>query len=460
VSVDHSGRWLRYYDENGPGTKLSYRFALSQPQGYYRDKIVFIGLNPKTSLPDGEPDEFCTPYTRWTGKTSSGVQIMATAFLNLVQGDWLQSSPAWLELAGLVVFGIFLGAGMCRLKPWLAVLATVTFAGLVAVGAVLWSYYGNHWFPWLIISGAQAPCALAVTLVAQMTFAEKSKEAKTAVMEKLPATPGYTLMQPPIGEGAYGKVWLARDKSGQWWALKAVYLASFQQNTGPYEREFDGVARYQAVSGKHPGLLRVDYVSEKRDGYFYYVMELGDSLTPDWHKNPSLYKPRDLFAERARAAGQRLPVRDCVRLGLELSETLEFLHQNGLTHRDIKPQNIIFVNGRPKLADVGLIADIRPHDQIKTLVGTPGYMPPPPERPGTPQADIFALGMVLYVLSTGRTPEAFPDISSTLVENRQPDGFFPLNAVILKACQPDPASRYATAAALHKALLALVGKSV
>src|SRR5205085_8246530 len=123
--------------------------------------------------------------------------------------------------------------------------------------------------------------------------------------------------------------------------------------------------------------------------------------------------------------------------GLELTETLEFLHQQGLTHRDIKPQNIIFVSNRPKLADVGLTAEIRPIDKERTFVGTPGYMPPPPEPPGTPQADIYALGMVLYVLSTGRNAAYFPEISTTLVHSPSPADFFPLNNVILKACHPD-----------------------
>ena len=109
-------------------------------------------------------------------------------------------------------------------------------------------------------------------------------------------------------------------------------------------------------------------------------------------------------------------MQECVRIGLALTDALDFIHRQGLTHRDIKPQNIIFVNGQPKLADLGLITEIRPPDQERTLVGTPGYLPPPPERPGTPQADIYALGMVLYVLSTGRGAAYFPEIATTLVE--------------------------------------------
>ena len=111
----------------------------------------------------------------------------------------------------------------------------------------------------------------------------------------------------------------------------------------------------------------MDFVSEKLDGYFYYVMELGDSLEAGWEHEPSSYKPRDLVSERARSHGSRLPVLECVRIGLALTDALDFLHRHGLTHRDIKPQNIIFVNGQPKLADMGLIAEIRPPDQKRNI---------------------------------------------------------------------------------------------
>ncbi len=52
-------------------------------------------------------------------------------------------------------------------------------------------------------------------------------------LEELPEAPGYKLFNPPIGQGAYGKVWLAREPAGQWKALKAVYLKNFEPQAGP-----------------------------------------------------------------------------------------------------------------------------------------------------------------------------------------------------------------------------------
>ena len=456
-------RWLRYYGRDGAWTRMSYRFALDRPTNYFRGQIVFIGTAPETLVPNGnEPDKFRTPYTRWTHESAGGVELLITSFLNLVNGDWLRRPEWWLEVLALVTAGMLLGGGLCRVRLRVACGVALAVALLVAFGAVLASYFTNFWFPWLVIAGGQVPCALACAVAIRIpqllekrtvSVALSFPQRPAAAIVDMPEAPDYKLFNPPFGEGAYGKVWLARNATGQWRALKAVYLANFDQNADPFEREFNGIKKYQPVSDKHPGLLRVEFVSEKQSGYFYYVMELGDPLEPGWETEPSTYKPRDLVSERARSHGRRLPVRECVRIGLALSDAVGFLHGQGLTHRDIKPQNIIFVNGHPKLADMGLITDIRLSDPERTLVGTPGYMPPPPERPGTPQADIYALGMVLYVLSTGRKAAFFPEIATTLVEGGgDPEDFFPLNIVILKACQPDPTQRYASAAEMHQAL--------
>ncbi len=457
-------KWLRYYGRNGSWTRLGYRFALAQPAGFFRDKIVFIGTQPATPQPNRETDEFLTPYTRWTGESAGGCEILLTGFLNLQNEEWLVRPPAMVEASLLA-----LGGGALAVALWWwrgrtrALVALAAVAG-VSLGAVLLTHSTNHWFPWLVVVGGQLPLALAyayavprfrpVLVPAPAASARPGSEEAAAAGPSIDLPPqiaDYELVHPPFGKGAYGRVWLARNSVGQWQALKVVYSAGFS-DPGPYDREFRGVSRYKPVSDKNRGLLRVDFVSAKRPDYFYYVMELGDSATPDWESNPTKYRPLDLMAARAQAPGGKLPVRECLRIGLALADALRFLHEMGVTHRDIKPQNIIFVNGEPKLADIGLVADIRPEDESITYIGTLGYMPPPPERPGTPQADIYALGMVLYVLGTGKLPGFFPELSTTLAEGAGFMEFVPLNSVILTACQPDPKQRYATAADLHRAL--------
>ena len=444
-------RWLRYYGPHGAWTSMSYGFALTRPKDFFRNQIVFIGTEPQTSPLDGEPDEFATPYTRWTGESSGGVEIIATSCLNLLNHDWLQRPAPGIEFLILTITGILLGGISCRINLATAAACSLALGLLITLVAILGSYLSHYWFPWLIIVGGQIPCALVWTVATRYSRALKSPAPRD---EKPPKIRGYKFIHPPFGRGAYGQVWLAKNAAGQWRALKVVYLKHFGNNAAPFERELSGISRYQPVSRQHPALLQVDFVSEIEAGYFYYVMELGDAMEPNWEGKPKQYQPRDLANERARFAGYRLPFKECVRIALSLAEALEFLHQHGLTHRDIKPQNVIFVHDQPKLADMGLIAGIRPPDQVQTYVGTPGYLPPPPELPGTPQADIYALGMLLYVISTGRSAAQFPEIATTM-DTDQSVSFIQLNDIILTACDADLNRRYSSAAGFARALRAL-----
>jgi CHASE2 domain-containing sensor protein/class 3 adenylate cyclase len=470
LPAEPAERWLRYYGENGGWTTLSYQFALERAPGYFSNKVVFVGAEPEH--PESrvhEEDKFRTPYTRWNGKEVGGVEILATTYLNLVQGDWLRRVSGPMEFGLLALAGIFLGGTLCLTRRWVACgIAALVLTGLT-LGAVGLSFYTNYWFDWATIVAAQLPVALAWALVVP-SLGRKTAPKTTIVVRgstgpslspvrnlartEAPEAPDYHLCETPFGSGAYGNVWLARNAIGQWQALKAVYLSGFGNDAGAYDREFRGISRYKPVSEKHAGLLRIDFISQKKPrGYFYYVMELGDALTPGWEADPNSYRPRDLAAARKLAPDRRLPAGECVRIGLALCEALEFLHSQGLTHRDIKPGNIIFVAGKPKLADVGLITEIRSDPSEQTWVGTPAYMPPPPEPPGTVQADIYGLGMVLYVIWTGRDPEFFPGVSTTLTTHGVAAGFVPLNNAILKACQPDLARRFASAAEMRGALL-------
>jgi WD40 repeat protein len=221
----------------------------------------------------------------------------------------------------------------------------------------------------------------------------------------------------PIGRGSYGEVWLARNIMGTPRAVKIIWRRQFESDR-PYDREFAGIQGYEPVSRTSDGLMQVLHVGRNdTKGYFYYVMELADpvgtrstasdssekirdgekSVPTDAHN----YSPRTLRSDLNRLS--HLPIADCLRIALDLVAGLACLHRHGLVHRDVKPGNIIFVNGRAKLADIGLVST---RNEGRTFVGTEGYIPP--EGPGSPAADLYALGMVLYEAATGQPPERFP----------------------------------------------------
>jgi len=88
-----------------------------------------------------------------------------------------------------------------------------------------------------------------------------------------------------------------------------------------------------------------------------------------------------------------------------------------------------------------------------TYLGTEGYIAP--EGPGTPGADIYSLGKVLYEASMGRDRYQFPDLPTTLIEKADDPGLMAINQIILKACEGDPRQRYQSAGEMHQDLMVL-----
>jgi len=256
----------------------------------------------------------------------------------------------------------------------------------------------------------------------------------------------------PVGRGSYGEVWLARNVMGTFRAVKIVYRAAFE-HTRPFEREFNGIKKFEPLSRSHDGLIDILQVGSTED-YFYYVMELADDQVTGQQINSEHYAPRSLRSEMH--ARRPLAFEKCVELGISLTQALGHLHQHGLIHRDIKPSNIIFVNGILKLADIGLVAE---QSEAKSFVGTEGFIPP--EGPGTPQADIYSLGKVIYEIATGKDRHEFPVLPTALGDEEPDTQLLELNTVFLKACQGDVRLRYQTAEQMRDDLLLLQsGKSV
>ncbi len=326
-----------------------------------------------------------------------------------------------------------------------------------------------------------------------------------------PAIPDHQMLR-CIGRGSYGEVWLARSVLGEYRAVKVIHRRDFGDNR-PFEREFEGIRRYEPISRSHESQVQILHVGlDPAGGYFYYVMELADgeemknAATADptaSSRQPSIlnsefsilnYRPKTLRSLitpdsqpstlNSQPTASRLPLAQCLEIGLALTTALAHLHQQGLVHRDVKPSNIVFVKGRPKLADIGLVTDV---GDAQSIVGTEGYLPP--EGPGAPTADIYALGMVLYEISTGRDRRHFPDLpldfgdrssrreeahasdSQLSTGNSQPanqslltsaaTGLLELNEILLKACARDARQRYQSAEEMRDDLTLLqAGKSV
>ena len=284
-----------------------------------------------------------------------------------------------------------------------------------------------------------------------------------------PTVPDYELLR-RIGRGAYGDVWLARNKAtGALRAAKIVWRYTFEDNR-PFQREFEGIQKFERISREHPSQLALFHIGRNdAEGYFYYVMELADDASVECGTRNAESKqagrdipiaprraedspPYQSHTLRADLEHGRLPASRVLEIGLALTEALSHLHSNGLVHRDVKPSNVIFVNGRPKLADIGLVTDAS--DQC-SIVGTEGYLPP--EGPGTPQADIFALGKVLYEAATGLDRREFPKLPEDLRTWPDAKQVFELNEIILNASAQDSRHRYQTCDEMH-ADLALLGQ--
>ena len=262
-----------------------------------------------------------------------------------------------------------------------------------------------------------------------------------------PKVPDHELLR-RIGRGSYGEVWLARNVMGSFRAVKVVYRASFDSDR-PYEREFSGLEKFEPVSRTHPGLVSILHIGRNAEaGCFYCVMEVADDTATGQTIDPENYQPRTLASELAKRG--RLPLDECVELGMALAGALGHLHARGLVHRDIKPSNIIFVNGIPKFADIGLVTRI---GTKATFVGTEGYIAP--EGPGSPGADLYSLGRVIYEISLGKSQDQFPELPTRLRELPEAGGLMRLNALVLKACENQAAKRFRSAEEFQAALAEL-----
>ena len=477
-----AGRWMNYYGPPGTIPWASYYHVISNTLSPHlvSNRVVYIGARYSVGWTGGRgTDDLGTPYSRWERdhRKSPGVEVNATAFLNVLRNESLRRSSPFVEVLSIVLLGSALGFGFVRLKPIPAALVGIGLAVLLALVSCLLVWYRGVWMPWMIPVVVQIPAALFCCLIvrtqlvadapprAQRDIATESQAPQASPTVNLqqelaklrqaqtppaieasngngqappsqPTIPDHELLR-CVGKGAYGEVWLARTILGGYRAAKLVYRRSFTEDQ-PYEREFDGIRHFEPISRSHGGLVPILHVGrDDAAGYYFYLMEPADDAERSDSIRAETYTPKTLGREINRRGA--LPLDECMELAHSLALALGFLHDQGLLHRDIKPSNIIFIKGVPKLADIGLVT---PMDESISLVGTHGYFPP--EGPGTPSADLFSLGKVLYQCMSGYPCARFPELP-THGSPVQGKNFARFNELVLKACHPEARKRYQSA---------------
>lgn len=260
-----------------------------------------------------------------------------------------------------------------------------------------------------------------------------------------------------------GLVFLARQaETGREGALKVLAqgAATSSQGARRLRREVQALRRLH-----HPRVVSIldEHLAHEPP---FFVMELltGGSL------QARLESPGS-----NRGAG--LPASELPLLMLELAEALEVIHAEGVLHRDLKPQNVLFTeDGRSKLADFGLAwaVDLTALTATGVVLGTWAYVAPETLRglPFTPQTDLYQLGVTIFEAATGVQPYTTEQLRGVLAGEPMPP--FPaleplapepcrkmpwLPALLQELTNPLPQDRPVSAAALRKRLEGLLDKS-
>jgi len=207
----------------------------------------------------------------------------------------------------------------------------------------------------------------------------------------------------------------------------------------------------------HPNIVRV-YNVDEHEGTVYIAMEFieGESLNEVVHRRP--VEPGEI-----------------IEIGAVVAETLDYAHQKGIVHRDIKPGNILIrTDGRLKITDFGIAHVEDPSAAVQTqageILGTPAYMSPEQvlSRPVDGRSDIFSLGIVLYELCTGSRPFTGDSLAAVFnaITQEEPPPVTALNPavpqelsdVIRRCLRKNPDERYRSGEELSAALKACSAK--
>lgn len=230
-------------------------------------------------------------------------------------------------------------------------------------------------------------------------------------------------------------------------AIKSV-LPEYAEDP-EFEKRFEHEVR-ACVSLKHPNLLRYYGHGVDSQGVPFSVTELLEGRT----------------LKQVLAGGVPHPNRLASDVLEQIGSALDYLHEQGLVHRDIKPDNIFVCDdGNLKLMDLGLVKGEAMTLLTRTgnILGTPAYMPPEQfDGQTSPAADQYALGIILYEILAGERPFVQPDMFALAYQHktaqpqplaeREPRVTQEVNDTILKMLSKSPSERFASIEEIRQAI--------
>jgi len=252
-----------------------------------------------------------------------------------------------------------------------------------------------------------------------------------------------------LGRGGMGAVYMGRQTSlDRPVAIKILSAALGEADVGFTER-FKNEAKAMAKLN-HPGIVSVYDFGEAPGGLLYIVMEYVEGTD----------------VARMIAANGRLHTEHAMAITAHVCDALAYAHERGIIHRDIKPANIMVgYDGAVKVADFGLAKVDSPLGntlgltQTGMAMGTMHFMAPEMLILGSAvdqRADIYAVGVMLYQMLTGKLPHGMFEMPSLQVPGLDPR----YDGIISQAMREDRDKRYGSASALRKDLDAILTRPV
>lgn len=264
-----------------------------------------------------------------------------------------------------------------------------------------------------------------------------------------------------LGSGGMGDVFLATDPDlGREVAIKVINLPLTSPDARRTFIERFRVEARAAARVTHPNVVTI---------YEFSEVESKHLLVMEYIRGRTL--------KELTAGGTALPPEQVARLAIDILDGLTAIHAAGMIHRDVKPMNLMLTSaGRVKILDFGLVKDtLQSNDltQMGFVAGSPSYMAPEQAGLGLgaidARSDLYALGVVLFQLLTGR----LPFIGNNAIEILQQHSRAPVPAIVSphgpvppgmieivrKAMSKRPQERYATASEMRSVLMRFLGSA-